>query len=171
MAVKKRRLLIFAAASDPGALFEWFPAWLPDVISVRGAGLEGDLIPDYNPIPSRTRESPMFCTLARDVPCELGNSGQNQMSGCPVATPILAATAALFLQYAACMNEWGFEQWRADALHEKETMENLFQEIGRKVQGRTWFVQPRDLFEGLNEDSRLLPPVLRKVLSQIPERE
>lgn len=143
------------------------------VISVRGAYMSGAPVPDYNPRPTRNTRPQMFCTLARDVPCDLEG---NTMSGCSVATPILAATAALFLQYASCIMAWDhmvedLEPWRIKALHEKDVMEALFRKLGREMQPDTWYVQPRDLFDDLGRGFRSFRHTILGVVSDLRARD
>lgn len=148
-AVAARNLLIFATAGSPEDDMEIFPAKLPDVISVRGASWDGKPIPAYNPESADNRTSPMFCTLALDVECVLGGPRE---SGCSIATPILAATAGIFLQ--------SFEgegmRWLINLLRMKQGMEHLFRLIGKEVGKGIWFVQPQDIFQYMHKDSRQL---------------
>ncbi|EFQ25226.1 uncharacterized protein GLRG_00370 [Colletotrichum graminicola M1.001] len=150
--VKKHKLLVFAAASNQGNGIEKFPASMhASVISVRGAGTSGDPIPAYNPRPMASTAPRMFCTLAENVPCD--SAGHN-MSGCSVATPILAATAALFLQYASLMTtkDPKVHGRQVQALYKKNRMEDLFRSIGRPMQKDLWYVQPKDLLRDSNTD-------------------
>lgn len=65
------------------------------MISVRGCYDSGEPISKYCPRPQGVI-TPAYMTLAKDVPC-----GDRPMSGCSIAVPIMAATAALVLQFAS----------------------------------------------------------------------
>ncbi|KAH7393805.1 hypothetical protein DE146DRAFT_790176 [Phaeosphaeria sp. MPI-PUGE-AT-0046c] len=112
--LRNRRVLFFAAAGNEGGNSpEFYPAAFDGVISVRGTYGSSGFISQYNPDPQVCNEGkPLFGTLAYRVPC--GSNGA-EMSGCSIATPILAATAAIFIEFATSWSSsqgWTKEQQR-----------------------------------------------------------
>jgi hypothetical protein len=98
-----RPIFMAAAANDGANRPEMFPAILDTVISVRGTDATGEFISRYNPTVNRHQDvQQVYGTLGQDVFCGwLDDSKQNdswKMSGCSIATPILAAIAALIIQ-------------------------------------------------------------------------
>ncbi|RYO99982.1 hypothetical protein DL766_000358 [Monosporascus sp. MC13-8B] len=94
---ESRPVLFFAAAANNGSNErELFPAYLHEVISVRGTDSLGSFVGAYDPPPMRMNEGLPLCgTLGQNVPYALGESG----SGCSVATPIMAGMVAMIMQW------------------------------------------------------------------------
>ncbi|KAK2055147.1 hypothetical protein LY76DRAFT_200231 [Colletotrichum caudatum] len=176
MRMKDRELLFFAASNNTNNGPEKYPASMNDyVISVRGADINGSPIPEFNPAPSRGASvHPRVCTLAQDVPCDWE---RNTLSGCAVATPILAAASALFLQFS-----WGFtaseietavadyDPWLTEALVERPAMESLFRLIGTEEQNNLWHVKPRDLFKNLRDEDSVYFQRIHDACKQVSGR-
>jgi len=97
--LRNGRVLFFAAAgNDGGNCSELYPAALEPVISVRGTYGTSGFIDRYDPDPQPDGEGrPLFGTLAYRVPC---GPNDEEVSGCSIAAPILAATAAVFIEFA-----------------------------------------------------------------------
>ncbi|PTB59236.1 hypothetical protein M431DRAFT_490843 [Trichoderma harzianum CBS 226.95] len=97
----KSEVVFFAAANNDGLNSEeMFPASLETVISVRGTDHTGAFINKFNPIPRPQKaRGLLYGTLGQNVPYDIGDNGA-QMSGCSVATPILAGIVATIVQYA-----------------------------------------------------------------------
>lgn len=96
----KSEVVFFAAANNDGFNSEeMFPASLETVISVRGTDHTGAFINKFNPIPRPQKaRGLLYGTLGQNVPYDIGDNSA-QMSGCSVATPILAGIVATIVQY------------------------------------------------------------------------
>lgn len=96
----KSEIVCFAAANNDGSNSEeMFPASLETVISVRGTDHTGAFINKFNPKPRpRKIGSLLYGTLGHNVPYDMGNTDL-QISGCSIATPILAGIVATIMQY------------------------------------------------------------------------
>ncbi|KAH8883064.1 subtilisin-like protein [Thozetella sp. PMI_491] len=159
---RKYQLLFFAAAGNDGMdSHEMFPASMHrHVISVRGTELSGGFDDQYNPavLPGRPQDLPLYGILANEVPCD----GGIRMSGTSVATPLLAATAVLFLQYSSWITQkHSVPPEFASRMYEMRSMTKLFREIGRtkgeQIQRNARYalvgVQPRFFFEDASLDN------------------
>lgn len=104
--VKGGEILFFAAANNQGRNEkEMFPARCESVISVRGTSHDGSFIPRYNPDTwSENQGAMLYGTISENVPCEW-TCGQLVRSGCSVATPIVAAIAAMIIWFVSCQKE------------------------------------------------------------------
>ncbi|KAI0096442.1 peptidase S8/S53 domain-containing protein [Nemania sp. FL0031] len=155
--MRNKRLLIFAAANNSGRNEpERFPAsYLRSVISARGTYPNGGFVDDYNPDGSH---APLYGTLAVEVPCTHKWVTKERrpkvltMSGCSIASPIMASIAATYLQYVLWkMDQLGDEDRRmSQSLHrlfEQDGMLALFSETTRNGGDRR-FLAPWQLFEG-----------------------
>ncbi|KAH0559857.1 hypothetical protein GP486_003622 [Trichoglossum hirsutum] len=100
--VKKDRIIFFAAAANDGSNSEeMFPASLENVISVRGTDHVGSFVPEFNPPTWPNNEgSKLYGTLGQNVPYDWADDSLT-MSGCSLATPILAGITALIVQYVS----------------------------------------------------------------------
>ncbi|EOA90523.1 uncharacterized protein SETTUDRAFT_25785 [Exserohilum turcica Et28A] len=99
LAKRNRNVLIFAAASNlGGGMTELFPAYLPEVISVRAVNTEGQN-PGFNPsLPKGAVK--VFGTLGVEVPArQRHGSGYINHNGTSVATAIMAGIAAIIIGY------------------------------------------------------------------------
>lgn len=134
--LRNRCILFFAAAGNDGGNYsELYPAALESVIPVRGTYGTSGFIHEYNPDPKPESEGrPLFGTLAYCVPC---GPNDEEMSSCSIATPILAATAAVFIEFAtsyANTQRWNKEQQRnLLILKTRAGMQQLFKDIARKA--------------------------------------
>ncbi|KAF7554299.1 hypothetical protein G7Z17_g2996 [Cylindrodendrum hubeiense] len=154
--MRKRDILFFAAANNLGtAQKEMFPAaQYLDVISVRGTNLYDSFMDQYNAEPhpgwqEQVSERCLFGTLATDG-CD---GAWLHIEGCSIATPILAATASLFLQYIMYLcRVYPHYDWLLQRLFQKEYMMRLFKQVGSKHdEEKRCFVAPRRLFTGLDD--------------------
>lgn len=98
-----RPIFMAAAANDGANRPEMFPAVLDTVISVRGTDATGEFVSRYNPTVYRHQDiQQVYGTLGQDVFCGWPDDSKDndlwKMSGCSIATPILAAIAALIIQ-------------------------------------------------------------------------
>lgn len=144
--------LLFMPAHDGQRYAPWLPL---DIILVGSSDIRGHPVPVTDPDAPTTLQRPneTVCTFSLDIPCD---SEGNKLSGCSVATALLAATAALFLQYATCVaNSGSYGKLGASCLRllqQTEGMNKLFRSIGtpREIVGgegqQVYHVQPRDLF-------------------------
>jgi hypothetical protein len=100
---KNSEILFFAAANNDGSNSEeMFPASLETVISVRGTDHTGLFLKKFNPEPwPQKKGTPLYGTLGEKVPYDIGEPNF-RMSGCSVATPILAGITAMIIQYVNC---------------------------------------------------------------------
>ena len=98
--IKGGKILFFAAANNNGLNeSEMYPAFSEAVISVRGTSCTGAFEPRYNPSSwGHKAGMPQYGTLALDVSCGWPR-GSLVKKGCSVATPILAAIAALIISF------------------------------------------------------------------------
>ncbi|KAE8441485.1 hypothetical protein EG329_004909 [Mollisiaceae sp. DMI_Dod_QoI] len=101
--IKKHKILFFAAANNDGLnQKEMFPAFSESVISVRGTTHDGSFVQQYNPETWSHKDGmKLYGTISQNVPCDW-TAGQLTKSGCSVATPIMAAIAALIIWYVSC---------------------------------------------------------------------
>lgn len=147
---RQNKILYFAAANNDGrGARELFPAaQFANVISVRGTDLDDDFATaaKYNPQTEDGNTASLFGTLAKDEDAIWSRS--LPMEGCSIATPFLAATAALFLQYVSYLgNVDPNTRGLLERFYEKRHMVELFDKVGvHQSQGRV-FVSPIRLFE------------------------
>jgi hypothetical protein len=155
--LRNRCILFFAAAGNDGGNYsELYPAALESVISVRGTYGTSGFIDRYNPDPQPDGEGrPLFGTLAHRVPC---GPNDEEMSGCSIATPILAATAAVFIEYATSYTNRGDWRKRQDWREARERillilktrvgMEQLFKSIAGRANAANhrYYIAPERLF-------------------------
>ncbi|KAK5996023.1 hypothetical protein PT974_04446 [Cladobotryum mycophilum] len=98
--LKQGKILFFAAANNDGLNQpELFPAFLESTISVRGTNYDGSFIGKYDPVAWTHKPGVQYGTLAQDVPCTWPEM-RLKKSGCSIAAPIMAATAAAIIQLA-----------------------------------------------------------------------
>ncbi|KAF2191249.1 subtilisin-like protein [Zopfia rhizophila CBS 207.26] len=171
-------ILFFAAAANDGAnLGEMFPASFTSVISVRGTWEDGGFMSKYNPDPQPSNQgTALFGTLADSVPCGAPYEDANTMSGCSVATPILASTAAFFIEFANSQAQArNLSHQERDVLGRLKTragMLHLFKRIAsqREAANNRLYVAPQLLFKaGLSEEDCLIH--IRSSCLEIPKRE
>ncbi|KAF6830082.1 serine/threonine protein phosphatase [Colletotrichum musicola] len=140
-----------------------FPVW--------GEEMDGNLIPSSKTHVSE-RPHPRFCTLAGTVMCDWEG---NSLSGQAVPITILAATAALFVQYTSSFAIWksridGTGYTRMDILRDKAVMEAFFRKIGKLRDGNLWFVRPRSLFFDVTRPPQSYSGVFVQVTEEVYSR-
>jgi hypothetical protein len=104
--IKKHKILFFAAANNDGLNEkEMFPAFSESVISVRGTRHDGSFIQQFNPETwSHKAGTNLYGTISQDIPCDW-TAGRLTKSGCSVATPIVAAIAAMIIWFVGSKKE------------------------------------------------------------------
>lgn len=146
-------IVFFAAANNDGSNSkELFPASLETVISVRGTDHTGAFINKFSPNPWPQKErSIQYGTLGQHVPYDIGNP-LNHMSGCSVATPILAGIAATIIQHVNSIG--GADARTSMRLRTKEGVLQVLKHISEKeVSGHRRYVAPWAFF-GWSEEER-----------------
>jgi hypothetical protein len=82
-----------------------FPAFSESVISVRGTRHDGSFVQQFNPETwSHKAGTNLYGTISQDIPCDW-TAGRLTKSGCSVATPIVAAIAAMIIWYVGNKKE------------------------------------------------------------------
>lgn len=151
------KMIFFSAANNSPTDIgqEKYPSGLHDnVIVARSAGVDRVIRNSRAPPPDEQVKYQLFWTLGLNVPCD---SAGSQLSGCAAATPILAAFAALIIQYASTcsitIKQKGMppEFPLLSELIRKDNLEWLLRQIGTELRDGTVFVKPRDLFENLED--------------------
>lgn len=136
---RKDRILFFASAGNRGANEEeLYPASSRHVISVRATDHVGTFVGDYNPAPSphsSTEETPLFGTLGVKVPYDY--PAMKVMSGCSIATPIMAGMTALLMQYAA---RHGAKESSQEYLRQREGLLWLLKHRGVRQSNRRTYI-------------------------------
>jgi hypothetical protein len=166
-AEKKRsnQILFFAAANNSGENdSEMFPARFESVISVRGTNYGGDVVSLYDPSNWSYKGWDQFCTLAKDVPCGFY---PKPMSGCSVATPIMAAIAAAII---ALVERGGMKKKFRDDVRTRRGMLSVFGAMTQMQQHRAagrLYVAPWQLFQ----DNRDPIYMIGNALSMIPPQD
>ena len=145
---RDERIIFFAASNNDGLNEpELFPAELENVVSVRGTLHDGEFKQKYNPDPWAHKSGlAQFGTLAVDVPCAWTNDTLTK-SGCSVATPIMAAIAAIVISYVGTYAN-NFPPGAHDVVRTRRGILSVFLEM-TKGQGRTdrRYLAPWFLFE------------------------
>jgi hypothetical protein len=96
---RNKEIVFFAAANNDGSNSkELFPASHESVISVRGTDYTGAFVNKYNPEAWPENKGPLYGTLGDSVPFDIGDPAC-KISGCSIATPILAGITAMIIQY------------------------------------------------------------------------
>ncbi|KXX82245.1 Ankyrin-3 [Madurella mycetomatis] len=144
---RKNKILFFAAAGNRGANEEeLYPASSRHVVSVRATDHVGTFVGDYNPAPSpqpMNEMTELYGTLGVNVPYDYPSA--KLMSGCSIATPILAGLAALIIQYASYHGAG------------ERSLAYL-----RQKQGLLWFFQNKGVKQGNKRTYVHLEPILRQ---------
>jgi hypothetical protein len=121
----KSKMLFFAAANNDGLNQpELFPAYHRSVISVRGTEYDGSFKQRYNPI--AYEDGLHYGTLAVDVPCAWPVSTRLRMSGCSVATPVMAAIAAAVITFVDRVDHGNAPQRHKDSVRTQEGILSIF---------------------------------------------
>lgn len=150
---KKSEIVFFAAANNDGSNSkELFPASLETVISVRGTDYTGSFIRKFSPPPwPRKKGSLLYGTLGQDVPYNIGDAAFH-MSGCSVATPILAGITAMIIQYVNYTA--GGDSRMGTRLRTKEGVLQVLYHISEEDSGDQRYVAPWKFF-GWEKEQRL----------------
>ncbi|EEU40755.1 uncharacterized protein NECHADRAFT_99144 [Fusarium vanettenii 77-13-4] len=143
--LKGDKILFFAAASNDGLNEpEMFPAFFESVISARGTKHDGEFIQQYNPKSWGHKSGIQYGTLARDVPYGWPASMPTK-SGCSVATPILAAIAAMLISFVDSQESWDAER---HAIRTRRGMTAVFNLMARDQNSfDRLYVAPWQLYE------------------------
>lgn len=137
------QVLFFAAANNRGQnQDEMFPAFNESVIAVRGTTYDGAPIESYCPSQLRHQQTTVFGTLAKEVLCDWCPGGLT-MSGCSVATPILAAIAAMIMQLLE--SESAYIQ---SLIRTRRGMISVFYDMTKEQNRDVRYVTPWALFKG-----------------------
>ena len=142
--LRGNKILFFAAANNDGLNQpEKFPAFSESVISVRGTAQNGKFIRDYNPKNWPHKPGIQYGTLAKDVPCGFFPV----KSGCSVATPILAAIAAVIIAFVDRDAE--FDEWNRDTVRTRRGMRSVLQFMANDQNSKSerLYIAPWFLFE------------------------
>jgi hypothetical protein len=164
---EKRDILFFAAANNNGwNSKELFPASNETVISVRGTDHTGAFVQKYNPEPwSLKRGTPLFGTLGEKVPYDSGNPAVD-LSGCSLATPILAGIMAMIIQY---VNHVTNGDTRLGAgLRTRGGLLQVLHHIADEGLNNRWYVAPWKFFFERDEEQRLA--LVRHALAELQRR-
>jgi hypothetical protein len=158
--IRKRRsegrdILFFAAANNDGLNSrEMFPASHPNVIAVRGTDHTGAFLQDYNPNPWPQKAGhSLFGTLGKDVPYNRADKS-SQISGCSIATPILAGIVAIIIQYVDHVAAG--DKDLQDRVRTRDGIQQVLRHMGDSEHGdqRYNYVAPWKFFQR-NEEERM----------------
>lgn len=171
--IRKRKVLFFAAANNDGLHSrELFPAFHESVISVRGTGHDGSFVAQYNP-PTYSHKADMvlYGTLSKDVACGWV-AGRLTKSGCSVATPIMAAIAAMAIQFVSSRLD-DFTLQAPGLIRTRRGMLSLFQLMTKdQVSGsKRMSLAPWQLFESNDHKLVHATNMIRLALSSLPPEE
>jgi subtilisin family serine protease len=158
---EKQKVIFFAAANNGGwNAPELFPALMESVFSVRGTRYNGAFDDDYNPRSWDHKPGPQFGSLACDVPCAW-TSNDLTKSGCSVAAPIVAATAALVMTFVE--REASLSEYR-DLIRTRRGILSVFKAMATETKPSRLYLAPWQLFEN-NRKPRVL---IENALTNIP---
>ena len=136
---EKRNVTFFAAANNSGLNEpEMFPAFMESVISVRGTRHNGSFEDDYNPKSWEHKPGPQFGSLARDVPCAWTSESLTK-SGCSIATPIIAAIAAVLISFVD--REQSLKEYR-DLIRTRRGILSVFRAMAIESQPSRLYLAP-----------------------------
>jgi hypothetical protein len=160
-AEKDHSVMFFAAANNDGLNDpEMFPAFMESVISVRGTFYDGSFDPQYNPKSSHFNPGPQYGSLARNVPCAWISESLTK-SGCSVATPIVAAIAAMIISFVD--RKTTVKEYR-DTVRTRRGMLSVFRMMTDDPEASRLYLAPWQLFE----NNRKPWALIEHALSNIP---
>lgn len=159
-----RDILFFAAASNDGLnKGEMFPASDVNVISVRGTDHSGAFLQKYNPSQQLSKRGlPLFGTLAENVPYDCADR-HSSISGCSVATPILAGLVATVVQYVEHMGDDGLR-------HGVRTRDGILQVMNYLAHSNDSghkYIAPWNFFFKRNDEGRIA--LIRHALDELQQ--
>ncbi|KAF4447058.1 serine protease [Fusarium austroafricanum] len=156
------RILFFAAANNDGLNEpEMFPAFHESVISVRGTKHNGEFVQQYNPRSWSYKSAIRYGTLAQDVPYAFSKAGPTA-SGCSIATPILAAIAAVVISFADSQGDWSKEREDIRTRRGMTAVFNLMAEGQESPIGRH-YLAPWQLYENRKQPRYLIGHALSMI--------
>jgi hypothetical protein len=143
-------IFLAAAANEGSNTGEMFPASLDVVISVRGTDASGKFESRYDPdTESDNTSQRLYGTLGKQVFCGWPEDPAKLdmwMSGCSVATPILAAIVALILQ-SVDFSEYSFTTEERLKFRSRKGMMKVMEKISVKKENNRWYVSFWKLFD------------------------
>lgn len=167
-AVRKRKkenrdIIFLAAANNNGSNeMELFPASHSSVISVRGTDYAGGFPRSYDPPPSPVKDNiALFGTLGVDVPYDKGDPSV-QMSGCSLATPIMAGIIAMIIHDID--NTRNEDTLLCTKLRRRKGILQVLQDIATEERNKRRYVAPWFFFRKKDEDREAL---VRNALSNL----
>jgi hypothetical protein len=143
-------IFLAAAANEGSNTGEMFPASLDTVISVRGTDTSGRFESRFDPdTDADTAGQRLFGTLGNKVFCgwpEDPGKSDMWMSGCSIATPILAAIAALILQ-SVDVADFSITAEERLKFRSRKGMMKVMEKISAKKENNRWYVSFQKLFD------------------------
>ena len=161
---KKGEIVFSVTANNEGAnAKELFPASLAIVISVRGTFHTSAFVKKYN-LPPRPQKQGSFLygTLGKCVPYDFGDPSL-QMSGCFIATPILAGIATIVMQY---VNSSSHDTMMKTKLRSKDGILQVLYHNSEEDSSALRYVTPWEFF-ALKDEDRLA--TIRHALAAIEQ--
>ncbi|KAF9870213.1 ankyrin unc44 [Colletotrichum karsti] len=168
-----KNILFLAAANNDGLNeMELFPANHQDVISVRATTHAGEFVSEYSPNPQPYRHEMLFGTLGHEVPYDPVIDPDNvgvKISGCSVATPILAGLVATIIQFAE--SSCPTDERVLKAVRSKDGIQAIMCEMGAKTgihDHRCRYVAPFEFFYNRSQNERVA--LIRHAVARLPRR-